>query len=909
VSSLLALIGVSWEGALEGIWRAVFADIAAIDDDGIGVRRESVGIVNLLVSVARAAGVDASRPTACAAQSYSPDVAPPVVAYCGGSREVSTMNPRLRTGVLLLVVAALGACATHAPREAAQRCQPPAFGDVTLYLRGSMNNWAALDEYAFQYRCDAWYLNVEFAASHDFKVADAAWSDASTFGAPAGGNGLLVADAAYTPATNRGGSGTGNLRFTFTGEHTLRLAIADGRPALSIGPKTFADPNARTVADPIALSVRFDSRDAAHKAPFGAAVPGTPIEFSLSALPGIESATLVIESRRLEGNQEVLEYTELARVPLQRRLAGDLERWVAQYRFDAMGIYGYWFEVRIDGVDYVYQNNKDAVFWTRERGSGGLGAIAHVPAQRASLRRYRHTIYDADFRLPDWAPDIVYYYIFPERFRNGDPGNDPRPGPRTFRDHSVEVHADWNDQPWLNGSGDGSDAHYSNDFFGGDIAGIIDKLDYIRDLGANTLYLTPVFLASSNHKYDTADYTRIDPGFGSDDDFSRLTAEAARRGIRVIPDTSLNHSGNDSVYFDRYGKHPGVGAFEGGEIRSDSPYASWYRFHPDEADPERQYSGWTGVRDLPELDKSSADFRNFAYGSPGGVMQRWLDRGAAGWRMDVAPWVPDDFWREWRAAIKAHQPDALTVAETWFDASKYLLGDMFDSTMNYIFRNSVIEYAAGGDASKLYGNIELMREAYPPQAFYGLMNLLSTHDQARTLHILGHHGDESDAATIALAKRRLRLAVLLQMTFPGAPTVFYGDEVGVTGGDDPYNRVTYPWADLGGMPDLDLLADFKRYIGLRNQHAVLRRGSIDAPIHLDANVIVWLRRLGDQVAIVATNNANATRLVTLELPADLAGTAFTDALSGTRIDAAASSLVVDVPPLGGLVLIREPDSH
>jgi glycosidase len=829
------------------------------------------------------------------------------MAYCHGLKEVGTMSTCLRRGILLLV-AALGACATHTPREAAQPCRSPVLGETTLYLRGSMNNWAALDEYAFQYRCDAWYLNVDFAASHDFKVADAAWSDASTFGAPAGDNGLLRAERAFMPTTNHGGSGTGNLRFAFAGEHTIRLEIADGRPALSIGPKTFADPNARTITDPIALSVRFDSRDPTHKSPFGALVPGTPIDFALTALPGVEAATLVIESRRLEGNQEVLAYTEVARLPLQRQAAGDQERWTMRHHFDAIGVYGYWFELTIGGVDYVYQNNKDAVFWTRERGSGGLGAIGYAPPERTMIRRFRQTIFAADFQVPDWAPDIVYYYIFPERFRNGDPGNDPRPGPRTFRDHSVEVHADWNDKPWLNGSGDGSDAHYSNDFFGGDIAGIIDKLDYIRELGANTLYLTPVFLASSNHKYDTADYTRIDPGFGSDDDFSRLTAEAAKHGIRVIPDTSLNHSGNDSVYFDRYGKYPGVGAFEGGVIRADSPYASWYRFHPEESDPERQYSGWTGVRDLPELDKSSPDFRSFAYG-PGGVMQRWLDRGAAGWRMDVAPWVPDDFWREWRAAIKAHRPDALTVAETWFDASKYLLGDMFDSTMNYIFRNTVLEYAGGGDASKLYGNIELLREAYPPQAFYGLMNLLSTHDQARTLHILGHHGDDSDAATIALAKRRMRLAVLLQMTFPGAPTVFYGDEVGVTGGDDPYNRVTYPWADLGGERDLDLKADFKRYIALRNDHAVLRRGSIDAPIHLDANVIVWLRRLGDQVAIVATNNADVARRVMLELPADLVGAEFADVLSGSGMAADASSLVVDVPALGGVVLIRQPDSR
>jgi cyclomaltodextrinase / maltogenic alpha-amylase / neopullulanase len=170
-----------------------------------------------------------------------------------------------------------------------------------------------------------------------------------------------------------------------------------------------------------------------------------------------------------------------------------------------------------------------------------------------------------------------------------------------------------------------------------------------------------------------------------------LTREAAKRGIRVIPDTSLNHTGSDSIYFDRFGKYASRGAFEGGRIRKDSPYASWYRFDETQTDPNKQYTGWVGVADLPELDKASPAWRDFAYRKPDSVMKQWLDLGAAGWRMDVAPWVPDDFWREWRAAIRAHKPDAITIAETWFDSSKYFLGDMFDSTMNYIFRNAVLE--------------------------------------------------------------------------------------------------------------------------------------------------------------------------------------------------------------------------
>jgi cyclomaltodextrinase len=201
--------------------------------------------------------------------------------------------------------------------------------------------------------------------------------------------------------------------------------------------------------------------------------------------------------------------------------------------------------------------------------------------------------------------------------------------------------------------------------------------------------MTPIFRAASNHKYDTADYRNVDPAFGSNADFERLTREAARRGMRVIPDTSLNHTGSDSIYFDRYGNFGGQGAFAGGRVNAASPYASWYRF--DTRQPTPQAVPGLGRRDRPaRTGQGQPCVAQFAYGAPDSVMKLWLDRGASGWRMDVAPWVSDDFWREWRAAIKAHRPDALTVAETWFDASKYFLGDMFDSTMNYIFRNAVL---------------------------------------------------------------------------------------------------------------------------------------------------------------------------------------------------------------------------
>jgi cyclomaltodextrinase len=800
-------------------------------------------------------------------------------------------------------------------------CQPNPFGDTALFLRGSMNNWAAQEDFAFQYNCDAYYLNVKLDATHDFKVGDAAWRDATTVGKNSRSELEMGAK--------------GNLRLSFAGEQTLKLAFAGGKPVLTQGPKTFVDPNARVVTDPVALGLHFDSRSLSHKRPFGAVVAGTPVEFSVSAMPGPSKVTLVLEKRKLEGNQEVLEYSEIARIPLlqmpYRRLGGSAfcagqggvhavgggheaecsatqapgprEIWSARYIFESVSVYGYWFEVEVNGSIYVLQNNRDPVFWTREKGSGGAGVVDFKPTTNRAIRRFRQTVFDAAYKVPEWAPDVVYYYIFPDRFRNGNPANDPLPGVAKYHDHTVELHANWNDKPYVPGTGDGSDAHYNNDFFGGDLEGIIQKLDYIKDLGANTLYLTPIFKGASNHKYDTADYRQVDPGFGTNADFERLTAEAAKRGMRVIPDTSLNHTGNDSVYFNRFGNHDSVGAFQDGKINSQSPYADWYTLDASQSDPAKQYKGWVDVADLPELNKASRGWRNYAFGAKDSVMKTWLDRGAAGWRMDVVPWVPDDFWREWRSAVKAHQPHALTVAETWFDASKYLLGDMFDSTMNYIFRNTVLGYAAGGKARSLYPNIELMREAYPPQAFYALMNLLSSHDQARALHQFGWHADTSDEKAIAEARQRLKLAVLFQMTFPGSPTVYYGDEVAVTGGDDPYNRATYPWADKGGKPDADMLASFKQIIGLRNQHAVLRRGTIDAPLYLDDHSIVLLRQLGNSVAVTATNNSTTTKTVTVQLPPGIRVERFTDAFGGPAVVAKQGKLTLTLPSLFGVVLL------
>jgi glycosidase len=793
---------------------------------------------------------------------------------------------------MLKICALLAALLSFTAVTHAADCKPAPLGHATIYLRGQLNQWVAQDEYAFEYRCDAYYLNLTARGPQEFKLADEAWTPELSFGA----------DASNLPS--RGANG--NLKRDFSGEHTLRLSLdAAGAAQLQIGPRSFTPTPPQAITDPAVLTARFNSRSSAFKTPFGAQPKGSEFSFRVaSGAPGLRRVTLVVERRHLTGNQEQIAYEPVARIPMKQAGRG----FSARYRFDEVGVFGYWFELETASGRYALQNNKDGVYWTREKGSMGPSSVERLPDNLARVRRYRQTVHAPDFQVPSWARDVVYYYVFPERFRNGDKTNDPRPGGGRPQDRyqqgDVERHASWMEKPFKPAGpgekGDGSDPVHNNDFFGGDLAGLIEKLDYIKSVGANAIYLTPVFRAPSNHKYDAADYKQIDPAFGSNEDFVRLCAEAAKRGLRVIPDTSLNHVGADSPYFNRYLNFPPGGAFDGGKPNPASPYYGWFRFKAGETDPDKQYQGWVGVADLPEIDKDNPSFRAYAYRAPDSVTNYWLDRGAAGWRMDVAPWVPDDFWREWRQAVKARKPDALTVAETWFDASKFLLGDMFDSTMNYIFRNAVLDYAAGQPASRAYANIELLREAYPPQALFALMNLLSTHDQPRALYHFGYR-DDGDAQALGLAKQRLRLAVFFQMTYPGSPTIYYGDEVGLGGGEDPYNRAPYPWADEGGEPDEALLADFKRLTALRQALPVLRHGSLSAPLYLDEHVVLLARQDGKTWAITATNNSLEPRAVKIRLP--FAAGRLRDGLSGESVRVSDGELELTVPALFGRVLV------
>jgi glycosidase len=612
-------------------------------------------------------------------------------------------------------------------------------------------------------------------------------------------------------------------------------------------------------------SIFYNSRDLKHKSPFGAQPQRSDITFTIVAgIEVITKARLIVETQKIIGNMESVSYNDTIKYPLNRcAIEGEKEYWSCTVKFNNIDVYAYYFELETEAGTVYYGNNEQDFSHTvfKLKGTNGVGKIYY---EKEKVVRYTQTIYDPEFRTPDWAKDVIYYYIFPERFKNGDRSNDPVPGVRKFYgDLNIEFHDNWNEKPFVPGD-EGADDIYCNDFFGGDLEGVRLKLDYLKELGINTIYFNPIFQAISNHKYDTTDYMKIDEAFGTNEEFKSLVEEAKGKGIRIILDTSINHCGCDSVYMDRYSKYEGIGAFKDEKIHKESPYYDWFIWNEAAEKIDNKYERWLGVPSLATLAEVDS-YKDFAYRDENSVTKYWLNMGIGGWRMDVTPWKSDIFWKEWRGEVKNTNPDALTICETWFDSSKYLLGDQFDSTMNYLFRYPIFEYAKGKSAVDFVNVLEMLRENYPEEAFYSLMNLLSTHDSPRALYEFGYKEEGESEEEVELAKKRLLMCTLFQMTYPGAPAIYYGDEVGVTGGEDPKNRGTYPWEEDGGNPDYAMLQEFKKLTMLRNEKRVLRRGSVEF-IHTDDNVIVMLRKLDEDYALIAVNNAKEHKKISIHLP-------------------------------------------
>lgn len=417
--------------------------------------------------------------------------------------------------------------------------------------------------------------------------------------------------------------------------------------------------------------------------------------------------------------------------------------------------------------------------------------------------------------IPSWVQDAVFYQIFPERFANGDRSNDP-PG--------VEP---WGGRPT------------ARNFFGGDLRGIIDNLDYIVSLGANAIYLNPIFEARSNHKYDTKDYMRIDPAFGDTQTLEDLVDACHERGIRVILDGVFNHTGVDFFAF--------ADVREKG-IRS--VYRNWYNFHgfPVGSPDNPNYDCWWGHGSLPKLMTGNPAVRTYLYG----VTRKWMMLGIDGWRLDVANEVPPEFWIGWRKHVKQINPDAYIIAEIWDNAAPWLRGDQFDATMNYRFRTACIDFfiARSRSVSSFDSLLAAQRNDYRPEVNFALQNLLGSHDTERFLTLAG--GDVS----------AVQLAVLFQMTYVGAPMVYYGDEVGMTGGKDPGCRGTMVWDPE--RQNTSLLDFTKRVIKVRRAHPVWRRGLFET-LRIDDSrgLYVFSRRYHGAQGIVVLNTGPKPAVVRL----------------------------------------------
>lgn len=498
--------------------------------------------------------------------------------------------------------------------------------------------------------------------------------------------------------------------------------------------------------------------------------------------------------------------------------------------FHQIGLYFYYFRI---GDEYF--------------GCGRLRNGEFMP--QVSLACWQITVFDEAYHTPAWMKGGVMYQIFPDRFNRAE-GDYPVRYGKILRE-------DWGGLPSYRPNSSGK--VLNNDFFGGNLNGVTEKLDYLQSLGVTVLYFNPIFEAYSNHRYDTGDYLKIDPLLGTDADLDRLVAEAEKRGIRIILDAVLNHTGSDSRYFNKYGTYDSLGAYQS----QDSPYADWYRFShfPD------QYDSWWGIDTLPAVNENSSSYQEFVFGEDG-VLHHWLRRGIGGYRLDVADELPDFFLEKLRCVVKEASADAVIIGEVWEDASnkiayserrKYLQGGELDSVMNYPLKDAIIGFVKSGKTSQLRETLFMLMDNYPKETLDCLMNILGTHDTARILTVFGGKecSDKDEMATTflsesekAAAKRKVMMAAVLQFTLPGVPCIYYGDENAMEGHRDPFCRRCFDWL----YTDEELLAFYRKLGALRRKFGVFSEGEY-GEVYADSSCLLYERRNSEEVVYIWVNNS------------------------------------------------------
>ena len=588
----------------------------------------------------------------------------------------------------------------------------------------------------------------------------------------------------------------------------------------------------------------FDSRNLYYKNPFGAVRVNQPVKFVFPAAKGLAAYGVALVVRKYDG-----EIRHIPLYPVKDGANHDESEYSAELILSEQGIYYYRFEVyALDGV---------LSFGKAERGG---------KAVCGSADEWQLTVYDG-FSTPSFMSGGVIYHIFADRFKKGAGkrcsaekirGADGGTSEGAWLKRKYAVTKNWDERPTV---ADPDGVFRANDFFGGNFEGITEELDYIASLGVNLIYLSPIFEASSNHRYDTADYFNIDPLLGDERDLKELIDQAAKRGIGVMFDGVFNHTGADSRYFNKFGHYGDIGAYQS----KLSKYYDWFNFsrYPDE------YDCWWGITVVPTLNKSNAGVRALIRAA----VEKWTVFGFKGIRLDVADELPKDYLFDIRKTAKTISPDTYILGEVWEDASTkisygtmrpYLLGSQLDAVMNYPFMKAILSFVKNGDKAAFKEAVLTISENYPEYALCLSMNIIDTHDTVRAANFFldKNYSGLSKAQKSALeisktewtrAYEKLKMAALLQFTLPGIPSIYYGDEAGLTGFEDPLNRAAFPW----GRENTQLLAFYRRLGAFRKEHREYL-GLISFIEHSELLIYVLS---GGRALVVVNNGGSDSRYV------------------------------------------------
>jgi glycosidase len=776
------------------------------------------------------------------------------------------------------------------------------------------------------------------------------------------GNGIYTYETTTLPAGNyegkvaineswgenygQGGApGGANIAFTVSAPNTKVIFTYDSSShvlAINAGPahdnNIFWD------------GLRHDSRDTLYRTPGGAVPAGTPVLIRFRTFHNdVTGVALRVYDLNANG-QRILPMSLVATDSCYQAglEASTCDYWQASLNETTPNNLWYRFIVT-DGTKTVYYADNTPAL------DGGLGR----PSDNVVDQSFALMFYDPTFTSPSWAKSASVYQIFPDRFFNDNKKNDPKTGDIRYDDPVLKLkwgtlpegycrnYADgatncpWRFDPNPPATSLTKEQPRGRDYFGGDLKGVDESLDYLKSLGITTIYFNPIFDAGSNHGYDTQNYFKIDPYFGTQKDWDELVKDAREKHINIVLDGVFNHLSSDSAFFDRYHHYSAVGACESLQ----SPYRSWFTFHDVPAGTgtcvgssgvanSATYDGWFGFDSIPVINKSLPAVQKYFITDNNSVSNYWLNKGAAGWRLDVMgdSSFPAGYWESFRNEVKATKPSSLIIGELWQKDStllRFLRGDRADTTMNYRLRDSILGllapqpfdskgFADSGRIiapSEFASRLESIREDYPDAAYYSLMNLIDSHDTERIRWTLTPGqattaDKELNAANVAEGMQRQKLASLIQFTVPGAPTVYYGDEAGLTGADDPDDRRTMPSLENG--INKDLFKHYQTLNKLRKSQDVLVNGDFNFLLADDASqIIAYGRKTESQGAVVIVNRGNQAQVFSIPVAGYLPDgvilkRAYVVGNSGQlQVTVTNGAITGNIDPLSGLILVTD----